>query len=87
MINIWGVVFAPNCWPTLPEGSSRTAVGVAFLSFVSASAWGAGAGDPCLPGAEEIIESQTTPLAVYSFLKFLHIYRPSTVFLRMGNLD
>lgn len=44
-------------------------MGEAPISLRLASAWGP-VQWPCLPGAEEMMESQTTPLAVYSFWSF-----------------
>ena len=57
---------APYIFPTVPWGSSSTAVGAALRFAVSALA-SAGLTWPCSPGAEEMIVSQTTPWPVVSF--------------------
>src|SRR5438445_106668 len=61
-----GVFVAPYILPTVPLGSSSTAVGAAPRLVVSSLAC-AGLTYPCSPGAEEITVSQTTPWPVASF--------------------
>ena len=59
-----GVLVAPYACPTLPCSSRRTALLIANVAFparlLSAPA-------PCLPGALELIESHTMPLACAAF--------------------